>query len=952
MTAAVDPRLARQHGGFTAVDELLEVDGIGEATLADDRAATSPCEPRGAGLATPRRRTCGCRCSGSRPGRVRCSARAAGRPGRRLWRLAVAVAAPPPSSGARRRGSARWSRRWWLVLAAAAGGAAAAGRTRWPPTRSPSSAAATARSRRSWHGHLRPAAGRRRVRRPGDARRLGCARSAAGAGVHVAGRRCSCSPVPTLARRAAGRARCGSAVGSRRRDGDDLAAAAARARRPGGACAPPGLWWRRRGRGAAVAARVGVAPARGASARWCRPWWSATTRALTERRRADFRTTGLTHLLAVSGTNLTLVVGFLLLAGRWCGVRGRWPYVVGAASGIVGFVLLARTEPSVLRAAAMGTVALRRPRRRRAPARPRGRSASPCWSCCWSTRAWPCRPGSRCRCWPRPGSCCSRRDCATPSAAGCPRWLAEAVAVPLAAQLACTPVVAAISGQVSLVAVARQPARRARGRPGDGARAGRRAASGWSRASPAERLGTLAGWCVAWIVVVAERGAALPAAAVGWGTGARRPRRADRARRRSRAASPRLLRRPVTGVWRAALAAGRRGPGAARRPRAGRRPAGSWWRATSGQGDALVLRAGPGTRGRRRRRARPAAGRPLPRPARRRAGAAAGADPLPRRPRRRAARASRRPTGRRGRRDPVRDPPRARRRSWTARPRPGRGAGVRRDAGRRRRHPPDALAAARRAPAHGRLANDASVVLLVEIARASGSCSPATSSPRPGWRWRGPGRGSRSTCSRSRTTAAASRTSLACCGSGAGVAGRVGRRDNDYGHPSPRDARPARRRPARRCCGPTSTATSSWCGDGGRSSPSGRAGGGGVGALWQAGPAMAGPRASDVLGRVTLVTGKEEFLGERTVAAVRAAVRGHDAEAELSETGAADLTLATLGEMAAPSLFSTTRCVVVRGPGGPARRVGRRAARLLPRPRPRTSRWCSCTAAARRAAAC
>lgn len=76
---------------------------------------------------------------------------------------------------------------------------------------------------------------------------------------------------------------------------------------------------------------------------------------------------------------------------------------------------------------------------------------------------------------------------------------------------------------------------------------------------------------------------------------------------------------------------------------------------------------------------------------------------------------------------------------------------------------------------------------------------------------------------------------------------------------------------------------------------------------------MAGsPRASDVLGRVTLVTGKEEFLNERTVSAVRAAVRAHDPEAELSETVASDLTLATLGEMSAPSLFSSIRCVVVR----------------------------------------
>jgi DNA polymerase-3 subunit delta len=72
------------------------------------------------------------------------------------------------------------------------------------------------------------------------------------------------------------------------------------------------------------------------------------------------------------------------------------------------------------------------------------------------------------------------------------------------------------------------------------------------------------------------------------------------------------------------------------------------------------------------------------------------------------------------------------------------------------------------------------------------------------------------------------------------------------------------------------------------------------------------PRAADVLGRVTLVTGKEEFLNERTVGAVRSAVRQHDPEAELSETAAADLTLATLGELAAPSLFSSIRCVVVR----------------------------------------
>ena len=75
---------------------------------------------------------------------------------------------------------------------------------------------------------------------------------------------------------------------------------------------------------------------------------------------------------------------------------------------------------------------------------------------------------------------------------------------------------------------------------------------------------------------------------------------------------------------------------------------------------------------------------------------------------------------------------------------------------------------------------------------------------------------------------------------------------------------------------------------------------------------MAGPRAADVLGRVTLVTGPEEFLNERTIQAVRNAVRSHDPEAEISDAQASDLGGANLGDLAAPSLFSSTRCVVVR----------------------------------------
>jgi hypothetical protein len=49
----------------------------------------------------------------------------------------------------------------------------------------------------------------------------------------------------------------------------------------------------------------------------------------------DFQTTGLTHLTAVSGANLTLLLGFLLTTARWIRVRGWWLRVVGLAQRAV-----------------------------------------------------------------------------------------------------------------------------------------------------------------------------------------------------------------------------------------------------------------------------------------------------------------------------------------------------------------------------------------------------------------------------------------------------------------------------------------------------------------------------------------------------------------------------------------------------------------------------------------
>jgi competence protein ComEC len=81
------------------------------------------------------------------------------------------------------------------------------------------------------------------------------------------------------------------------------------------------------------------------------------TSGLTAELAQDFQATGLTHLTAVSGANLTLLLAFLLAVARWVGIRGWWLRIVGLA-GVVIFVALCRTEPSVLRAAAMGLVAL------------------------------------------------------------------------------------------------------------------------------------------------------------------------------------------------------------------------------------------------------------------------------------------------------------------------------------------------------------------------------------------------------------------------------------------------------------------------------------------------------------------------------------------------------------------------------------------------------------------
>lgn len=370
-------------------------------------------------------------------------------------------------------------------------------------------------------------------------------------------------------------------------DDDDLAGVLA-GRGPPEVVAPPDLWWR--GAGAVRdSVRESVAH-RPADQRALVPALvDGDDTGLDEQVAADFRTTGLTHLLAVSGTNLTLVVGFLLLLARWCGMRGGWLYLVGAL-GIVGFVLLARTEPSVLRAAVMGAVGLVSmgfDGRRRGP-RALGVAVV---VLLLVQPGLAVQPGFALSVLATGGIVLLAPVWRDALARWLPRGVAEAIAVPAAAQLACTPVVAALSGQVSLVAVAANllvgPAVAPATVLGLG---GGLVGLVWPAAGRV--LGTLAGWCVAWIVAVATRAADLPGAALGWGSGTVALVALTLLVAVVALAGPVLLRHPVTGVGCCLLL----GLAVVVRPPQPGWPPSGWVLVACdvGQGDALVLTAGDG----------------------------------------------------------------------------------------------------------------------------------------------------------------------------------------------------------------------------------------------------------------------------------------------------------------------------------------------------------------------
>lgn len=227
-----------------------------------------------------------------------------------------------------------------------------------------------------------------------------------------------------------------------------------------------------------------------------------------------FRTTGLTHLTAVSGANLTLLLAFMRVLAVAAGARGR--VLTGVlVVGVAAFVLLCLGEPSVVRAAAMGLVGLaamgwsgrgRQGLRYLAVAVLALVVVDP-----WLARSvgfalsvvasfgllwWAARWTAVLSRW-------------------LPAWLAEAVAVPLAAQLATEPIVVALSGRVSLVGLLANAVA--------GPLVGPATVLGFLAAGlsvvwlpVAQACAWLAGWCAQGLCWIARLGDALPGAAVPW----------------------------------------------------------------------------------------------------------------------------------------------------------------------------------------------------------------------------------------------------------------------------------------------------------------------------------------------------------------------------------------------------------------------------------------------------
>ncbi len=233
--------------------------------------------------------------------------------------------------------------------------------------------------------------------------------------------------------------------------------------------------------------------------------------------REDFRTLGLTHLTAVSGSNVAIVTGAVLLLARALGLRLLLRGVV-AALALAGFVVLARPDPSVLRASVMGLIGLL------ALVSGTRRSAMPALAAAvillvLVSPPLAAAPGFALSVLATAGLLVLAPPWRERLRTRIPGWLADALAVPAAAQVTCGPVVVAISAQLGLLSIPANllavPAVAPATVTGVAAAL---LAPVWL---PAAQAVAWVGWLpTAWLVLVARVGAGVPGASVPWLDGA------------------------------------------------------------------------------------------------------------------------------------------------------------------------------------------------------------------------------------------------------------------------------------------------------------------------------------------------------------------------------------------------------------------------------------------------
>ncbi len=239
-----------------------------------------------------------------------------------------------------------------------------------------------------------------------------------------------------------------------------------------------------------------------------------------------FKETDLAHTLAVSGSNLTIILALLvgppglarLAERRGLAPRLGLPLRTTALCGGVltlGFVVVCRPDPSVLRAAACGAVALL------ALATGRRRSLIPALATAvlllvlydpWLARSYGfllsvLATGALLTLAPRWSAALLRRRV--------PPRLAEALAAAGAAQAVCAPVVAVLSARVSLVAVPCNLLAEVAVAPATVLGFAALATAPWAM-PVAKALAWYASWPAGWLADVARTGAALPGGGVDW----------------------------------------------------------------------------------------------------------------------------------------------------------------------------------------------------------------------------------------------------------------------------------------------------------------------------------------------------------------------------------------------------------------------------------------------------